>query len=118
MPPARLRVPGTAPIVAHMAGVVSRSRTVLMRNIVVPYMTMRSPGFWASTLTASDHASMVPVMTGTPAGMPATSRVVTPAASPGQRNGGSSNSGLTCRAHGSYQTPSIVSNSGVHWLAE
>ena len=60
IPPARLRVPGTAPSVLHMAGVARRSRVVLMRNIVVPYMIMRSPGFcavWSQPLSRSHKGS-------------------------------------------------------------
>lgn len=53
-----------------MAGVVSGRSTVAMRNIVVPYISIRSPGFWAPTLTASVQASIVPVMTGGPAECP------------------------------------------------
>jgi hypothetical protein len=118
MPPARLRVPGKAPTVPHIAGLVSGRSTVAMRNIVVPYISIRSPGRWAPTLTASVHASIVPVMTGVPAGMPARALVVVPATSPGHASGGSSISGATSEAHGRYQSRACVSNSGVHWLAE
>src|SRR5665647_1565303 len=118
MPPARLWVPSNAPTVPHMSSLVTRSGTVAIRNIVVPYMSIRSPGFCASTLTASDQASIVPVMTGTPARIPAISRPVTPARSPGQRSAGRSRPGATCSAQGRYQSSARVSYSGVHWLAE
>ena len=39
--------------------------------MVVPYINMRSPTPWAPTLKASAQASIVPVMTGMPAGNPA-----------------------------------------------
>ncbi len=70
MPPARLRVPGRAPTVPHSVGAVSGSATVLMRNIVVPYMSIRSPTRCGADADASDQASMVPAMTGVPAASP------------------------------------------------
>ena len=121
VPPARLRVPGNAPTVPHRAGLVSRCGTVWTRNSVVPYISMRSPTPCAPTLTASAHASIVPVTTGMPTGRPvvtAASADTVPAASPSQRSGGSSIPGATTRAHGWYQASASVSYSGVHWLAE
>ncbi|HEY7049138.1 MAG TPA: hypothetical protein VH373_18105 [Jatrophihabitantaceae bacterium] len=38
----------------------------LTRNMVVPYMSMRSPGAATPTLTASAQASIVPATTGVP----------------------------------------------------
>ena len=121
MPPARVRVPGSAPMVLHSTGDVSRLATVLMRKSVVPYISMRSPTPCAPTLRASDQASIVPVITGMPAGSPvasAASAVTVPAASPGHRSAGSSRSGAMCRHHGSCQACASVSYMGEHWLAE
>ena len=81
MPAARLRVPSKAPTVPHSGGDDTGVATVPMRNIVVPYMSIRSPGLWASTLIASAHASIVPAVTGIPAGSPvaaAASPVIVP----------------------------------------
>ena len=112
IPPARLRVPGRAPTVPHSAGLVSGSGTVWMRNIVVPYISIRSPTPWAPTLSASDQASIVPVMTGMPSGSPvaaAASALTVPAASPGHCSGGSSMAPAISSAHGSCQACSTQS---------
>src|SRR5258705_3561320 len=116
IPPARLRVPRNAPTVPHIDGVVSGRSTVAMRNMVLPYISIRSPGFCASTLTASVHASIEPVITGTPAAMPATGSRVTPATSSAHESGGSSTLGATRSAHRRAQARSGVSKSGVQWL--
>ena len=88
---------------------------------MVPYISMRSPGSVAPTLTASVHASMVPMHTGMPDGSPeasAASTLTRPTTSPGQRRGGNSSSGTIRSVHGWYQPSASESYSGVHWLAE
>src|ERR1035437_3384467 len=120
MPPARLRVSGSEPTVPQREVLVTRSGTVLIRNIVVPYISIRSPTPCAPTLIASAHASIVPVITGMSTGSPvsaAASRVVTPATSPGQRNGGSDRPDATRSTQGWYHSRFSVSYSGAHWLA-
>jgi hypothetical protein len=94
---------------------------VAIKNIVVPYMSIKSPSSCASALTASSHASIEPVITGIPALSPrsaATEADSEPAGSPAQPSGGSSSQGATTLAHGSYQRCASRSKSGVHWLAE
>jgi hypothetical protein len=76
-----------------------------MRNMVVPYISMRSPRRWAPTLMASEHASTVPAITGVPAFSPvaAAAVVVTePTTSPGQTSGGRCSLCAMCETHGSY----------------
>ncbi len=121
IPPARLWAPWKAPTVPQSPGAVILSALVLMRNMVEPYMSMRSPGFCAPTLTASLQASIVSVITGIPAVKPvraAASAVTYPAMSEGQRRGGIRTSGQIAVTQGSYQSWLIVSYRGVHWLAE
>src|SRR5258706_14805079 len=87
IPAARLYVPSYAPTVLHSDGDGCGWAATLTRNIVVPYMSMRSPGSLTPTLTASAQASMVPATTGTPAGRPvsaAPSPVTVPLTSAGQ----------------------------------
>ena len=93
MPPARLRVPSNAPTVPHSGGDETGAVTVEIRNIVVPYISIRSPGLCASTLIASAHASMVPAVTGMPAGRPvaaAADSVIVPATVSDQASRGGS----------------------------
>jgi hypothetical protein len=90
-------------------------------NIVVPYISIRSPTLWASTLIASDQASIVPVMTGVPTASPvraAASWWTVPATSVAQRSGGISSSGAIRFTHGTYQSRAWVSYRGVAWLAD
>lgn len=96
----------------HSDGSRSSPGTVWTRNIVVPYMSMRSPIPCAPTLSASAQASMVPVVTGMPVGSPvrcAASAVTVPAASPDQRSPGSSMPGAIRSVHGVYQSRARVS---------
>ncbi len=105
MPPARLRVPSNAPTVPHSSGMVMRSAIVLTRNIVVPYMSMRSPGCCAPTLTASVQASIVPETTGVPTGRPVAAAAVdvtVPTIESDHTSGGSSMSPTIGPAHGQY----------------
>ena len=105
----------------HRAGWVSGWATVLTMNIVVPYISIRSPTLWASTLTASDQASMVPVMTGVPTASPvraAASSWIVPATSVAHFSGGSSSSGAIRFTHGAYQSRAWASYKGVAWLAD
>lgn len=62
-------------------------------NIVVPYISITSPGARTPTLSASAQASMVPTATGVPVARPvcaAAAAVTVPATSAGQRSSGSS----------------------------
>ena len=97
------------------------STVVATRKVVVPYISIRSPGEAASTLTASAQASMVPVMTGIPARRPGTSRVIAlctvPAASLAQRSSGSSRPGPTRSAHSGCHVWWRRLYIGADWLA-
>ena len=56
------------------------------KNVVLPYITIRSPGSATPTLSASDWTSSVPIATGIPAGSPvsaAAPRVTSPTWSAG-----------------------------------
>ncbi len=101
-----------------MTGDVTGSVPVATRKSVVPYISMRSPGPCAPTLSASVQASMVPATTGVPAGMPQTSDRVVPTGSAGQRSRGSSRCSATRGAHRACQSWVCRSSIGVHWLAE
>ena len=70
MPAARVLCPGRAPAVPHSDGWMRGPSVTAMKNVVEPYMTMRSPGRPTSTLSASAHASHVPAATGLPTGIP------------------------------------------------
>ena len=111
MPPASVKEPGTMPEVGHMVRLTIGSSVVATRKVVVPYISIRSPGRVASALTASAQASMVPLITGIPVRSPGTSAVTsgptTPADSPAQRSRGSSRPGAICWDH-SRPGPSCV----------
>ena len=103
MPPARLYCPATRPVVPHMLGWRTRWVVLPTRNIVVPYMSIRSPGRTAPTESPSAHASIVPTATGTPSGSPvsdAAGAVTRPASSPAQASRGRAMPGATASAHG------------------
>lgn len=105
----------------HSGGCRRRPAVVAMRNSVVPYMTMRSPGRCAPTLTDSVHASTDPITTGVPSARPvrAAARAVTvPATSPDQSSSGSSTPPRRRSAHGWYQSRATVSYIGVVWEAD
>ena len=93
----------------------------LMKNKVVPYISMRSPGLWASTDSASDQASIVPTVTGTPTGSPVAadaSAVTWPATSPAHFRVGNSRPGAIWSAHGRYHWRASMSYKGVDWEAD
>ena len=88
---------------------------------MVPYMSMVSPGRRTPTLSASAHASIVPAMTGVPAGMPVSTDaagVTVPTGSAAQRSSGSSRPGAIAAAQSPAHAPASMSYSGSHWLAE
>jgi hypothetical protein len=121
IPAARLRQPGKAPAVLQSGGAISSSSTVWTRNIVEPYMSIRSPRRCASTLTASAQASIVPVITGVPRRSPVCSAAgpeTVPATSPDQRSAGRSSWGTRSSHHASYHASARMSYSGSDWLAE
>jgi hypothetical protein len=76
MPPSMLYRPGSANAVAHIRGSGTGSPVTWMKNIVVPYMTIMSPGSTTPTLTASAAASIVPAVTGVPAFSPVSAAAV------------------------------------------
>jgi hypothetical protein len=81
-------------------------------DMVVPYMSIMSPGSRTPTLIASDQGSMVPAATGVPAGIPVTSAaavVASPATSDGHSSRGSARPGATSLAHSSIQRFSFMS---------
>ena len=121
MPAARVYVPGQVPHVPQSPGCGRGSVSTCTRNMVVPYMTMASPGSRTPTLVASAHASMVPVVIGSPTGSPvaaAASRVTCPTTSVGQANSGSSSPGATDSAQSVAHSRRRRSYIGTHWLAD
>ena len=87
-----------------------------MKNVVLPYMIMRSPGCETPTLSPSASASIVPTATGMPAGNPvaaAASAVTTPATSAGQPIAGSRSIEVMPSAYRSDQPMVARSNSGL-----
>ncbi len=83
-----------------------------MKNVVDPYMTMRSPGRPTSTLSASAHASHVPAATGVPAGMPVSAAawaVTVPTRSEGHTSRGIGTPGATSAQRSSIQAPACRS---------
>ena len=91
MPAASVWLPGSTPQVAHSSGCAAKPRVTWTRNIVEPYMSIRSPGRRTPTLNASAHASIVPAQTGVPAGRPvsaAAAAVTCPAISAGHARRG------------------------------
>src|SRR6187402_1539162 len=112
MPAARLWVPANAPTVPHSGGAETGAVTVATRNIVVPYISIRSPGLWAATLMASAHASTVPVVTGMPAGRPvspAAAAETTPAVSSDHARRGGSIAPAMSSHHGSNHSLAAAS---------
>ncbi len=104
-------MPAKAPAVVHIDGVRRVSSPVATRNMVVPYISIRSPTSCAPTLTASVQASIVPAITGVPTGIPvraAAPAVTSPAISPAQCSRGRSISPAYRVHHGSCQhSPSM-----------
>lgn len=81
-------------------------------NIVVPYCRNIRPGTDSPTLTPSAQASIVPAVTGMPAGRPvaaAASSVTTPARSPDQTSLGISSPGASRSHHSGIQAFSCTS---------
>ncbi len=73
IPPAMSYIPGRTYPVAHIrSSGIGRSVT-RMKNSVVPYITIRSPGSVTPTLSASAAASTAPAVTGVPALSPVSS---------------------------------------------
>ena len=106
MPAARLYVPRKTPAVLQRPGWGLGLVTTSTRNIVVPYISIRSPGWSTPTLAASAQASIVPAATGVPAGIPvdwAAASETVPATSDGHSKRGSSRPGATWSAHSSIQ---------------
>ena len=57
-------MPCVVPEVTHIARLGAGSAVIATRNVVVPYMSMTSPGEVAPTLIASAQASVLPATTG------------------------------------------------------
>jgi hypothetical protein len=94
------------PEVDHSAGDSTGVTVTPTKNIVEPYITMKSPGSRTSTLSASAHASIVPTATAVPSGSPvsaAASAVTCPATSLGHANSGSGSPGAIRFAHSGIQ---------------
>ena len=108
IPAARVRLPGRSPAVPHIVGSGRSCATASTMNIVVPYMSIVSPGSRTPTLSASAQASMVPAMTGVPAAIPVradASAVTQPTGSPAQWSVGSSRFGAMSAAQSDAQVP-------------
>ena len=73
IPQATARWPGRGWAVVHILASGRGFSTVPMKNIVLPYMIIVSPGRCTPTLTASAAASIVPKVTGVPTGSPVAS---------------------------------------------
>ena len=63
MPAANVYVVGETPAVVHSSGEVRSSGSTWTKNIVEPYINIRSPGLRTPALKASAHASTVPIDT-------------------------------------------------------
>jgi hypothetical protein len=101
IPPDTLGWPGCVPTVVHIPGTAVGSAVGTIMNIVVPYCKNIRPGTDSPTLTPSAQASMVPAVTGMPAGRPvaaAASGVTTPAWSPDHSRRGMARPGAS-RSH-------------------
>jgi hypothetical protein len=119
-PAAYVSTPGTIPSVVHTPRWNRGWLAPRTRNIVEPYMSIRSPG--AATLTeyASAQASIVPVTTGVPGASPvwlAAAALTWPAITPGQTSSGSSTRPASCRAQVACQSAVVMSYIGSYWLA-
>ena len=120
IPAARVYVPGSAPAVVHSIGWARKRSRAWTKNIVEPYISIRSPGRRTPPLNASAQASTVPAATGVPTGSPvsrAASGVTVPTISPGQASRGSGTPVATCSAQSGDQALRLMSYSGSHWLA-
>jgi hypothetical protein len=107
-PAASEKLPSRTPAVLQSDSSRSGSAVTALRKSVEPYITIRSPASRTPAASDSAQASIVPAITGVPAGMPvaaAPSRVTTSAGSPGQSSRGSSSPGAICSAHSSIHPP-------------
>jgi hypothetical protein len=107
MPAASVWDDGSTPDVVHsprtLVGVVS----TCTKNIVEPYISIRSPGRRTPTLKASAQASTVPATTGVPSARPvaaAAAPCTTPTCSDGHTKRGSASPGSTAFAQSLAQS--------------
>ena len=66
MPAATVNEHGSTPAVVHSPGCAIACSSTWTKNIVEPYISIRSPGSRTPALNASAHASTVPALTGVP----------------------------------------------------
>lgn len=117
IPAASVYVPGSTPAVVHSSGCEASWLSTWTKNIVEPYISMRSPGLRTPALNASAHASTVPVHTGVPSGSCVTSAafaVMRPTTSLGQARRGAARPSITSAYQGWYQPLARMSYSGSH----
>lgn len=121
IPAASEYVPGNAPCVVQSPVCGRGSARTWIRNTVVPYITIVSPGSRTPTEAASAQASTVPAVTGSLRGKTvseAAAAPTVPTTSVGQASLGSSMPGATRSAQSWAQSPARRSYIGSHWLAE
>ncbi|MNT53919.1 hypothetical protein D3C72_1910390 [compost metagenome] len=96
MPAARLNCPSYAPATVHTRGSGVGWSCTRTKKVVLPYITIRSPGATAPTLIASLSASTAPTATGVPTDRPVAAAacvLISPAISSDQAGRGSASSG-------------------------
>jgi hypothetical protein len=89
------------PLVVHSAGWVWNPARFCTKNIVDPYISIRSPGWRTPALNASAQASTVPAVTGVPVNNPvvsAAAAVTVPTTSPGHASRSSATSPVSSLA--------------------
>jgi hypothetical protein len=100
-PAAYVHVPSKTPWVLQRLASGLNSRAISTMNIVVPYMSIVSPGSRTPALSASAQASIVPATTGVPSGIPVAAAPRTwtrPTTSSDHANRGKSTPGTTSAA--------------------
>src|SRR5215204_2861800 len=107
MPAASVREPGSIPDVLHNPLCLASDAKTCTKNIVEPYISMRSPGCRTPALNASAQASTVPAQTGVPSATPGASAAAlctVPTTSPDQASRGSSTPAITSAAQSPAQS--------------
>jgi hypothetical protein len=111
VPAASAKLPQSTPAVVHNVGSGRYSSMIWTRNIVDPYISIRSPGCRTPAENASEYASTVPATTGVPTATPVASAAsgrTVPTTSLGQTNLGSGRCQHTRKAHARFQSKSRV----------
>ena len=120
-PAANVGAPRVRPIVYQSADRGRGSAATWTMNIVVPYISIVSPGSWTPTLKASTQASTEPATRGVPWGMPDTAAPAAwtlPTTSSDQASRGSARPGAISAVQSVAQPAAAMSYMGSHWLAE